>query len=218
MNTSSKTRKFVRILVDWYDSNRRDYPWRKTKDAYSILIAELMLQRTKADQVVPTYKKFLTKYPDPQSLAKASLSDIRKEIKSLGLNKRAFVFKRLGKDLVKKFDGKVPSEREELLELFGVGDYVANAMMCHSFGKMVPTVDANFARVLKRVFSIKVKEPAQKDKKIWKFAESLMPFSGSKSSQFNLAIIDIGGNICTPRRPKCQICPLRNICDYYLSS
>jgi len=217
MISERKTGEFVNLLLDWFDRNRRDYPWRKTKDPYQILIAEMMLQRTKADQVASVFQKFLEKYPDPRALADAPVEEIRKQIWALGLEKRAAAFKRLAQELVERFGGQIPSDKKLLLDLFWVGNYIANAILCHAYGQIVPTVDANFARVLKRVFSIQAKEPAQKDKRIWQFAENLMPLARKHASQFNLAILDLGGDICTPKKPRCTDCPLNRICDYYNS-
>jgi len=214
--SQNKTRQFIELLLNWFGKNKRDYPWRRTKDPYRILIAEMMLQRTKADQVVPTFEKFLEKYPDPRALADAPVEQIRKQIWTLGLEKRAPAFKRLACELVEKFGGRVPSDRKQLLDLYWVGNYIANAIMCHAYGQGVPTVDANFARILKRVFSIQAKEPAQKDARIWQFAENLMPLVRKRPSEFNLAILDFGADVCS-KKPRCTICPLNRICDYYNS-
>ena len=214
MISEKKRMQFTRILLEWGASNRRDFPWRRTKDAYKILVAEIMLQRTKAEQVVPVYERFVKKYPDPHSLSKASVSGLRAEILSLGLEKRAQGIKKLAEQLVEEHRGEIPNSRDELVKLHWVGNYIANAILCHAFGVDVPTVDANFARVLVRVYSLKPKHPAQKDKRIWIFAQSLMPFVKGRARTLNLAILDLSSKICTPQKPSCRICPLNSICDY----
>jgi len=218
MISERKTEEFVGLLLKWFDKSKRDYPWRRTKDPYRILVAEIMLQRTKADQVAAIYEKFLERYPDPRALANASVEEIEKQIWALGLEKRAPAFKRIARELVDRFGGRIPNDKKQLLDLFWVGDYIANAIICHAYGQSVPTVDANFARVLKRVFSLEAIEPAQKDKRIWRFADNLIPLAEKHASELNLAVLDLGGNICTPRRPLCTICPLNRICDYYRST
>lgn len=209
-----KERQFISILLEWFASNRRDFPWRRTKDPYKILIAEVMLQRTKADQVVPTYESFLKRYPDPHTLSEASVAELKAEIFSLGLEKRAEGLKKLAEQLIEEHGGKIPSTKDSLVKLHGVGNYIANAILCHSFGVDVPTVDANFARLLVRVFSLKPKHPAQKDKRIWAFAESLMLLVRGRARVLNLAILDLASKICTPQKPSCRICPLESVCDY----
>ena len=209
-----KLRRFVKNLLRWSEKNLRRYPWRKTKDPYKILIAEIMLQRTRGDQVVQVFKNFIQKYPDARTLADSPIEDIRSTILSLGLEKRAYGLKRLAEQLASRHGGRVPDKEKELLNLYGVGRYIANAVLCHAYGKSVPTVDANFARVLKRVFSLKTKDPAQKDKSVWEFARKIMPFAEERFREINLAVIDLANLICKPRNPECNICPLNDICDY----
>jgi len=203
-----KFESFVRLLLTWAKNNTRDFPWRKTIDPYKILIAEIMLKRTKAEQVVPVYERFVKKYPNPHSVSNAPLPV------SLGLEKRAQGLKKLSKQLVEEHKSKIPKRREELLKLHWVGNYIANAVLCHAFGLDVPTVDANFARVLVRVFSLKPKPPAQKDRQIWAFAESLMPLVKGRARVLNLAVLDLASKICTPQKQSCRTCPLNSICDY----
>lgn len=173
-----------------------------------------MLQRTRAEQVVPIYESFLRRYPDPSALSEASVSEIRAEIISLGLEKRARGLKKLAEQLVEEHMGEIPKSRDDLIKLHWVGNYIANALLCHAFGVDIPTVDANFARLLVRVFSLKSKHPAQKDKRIWAFAQSLMPLVKGRARTLNLAILDLASKICTPQKPSCRICPLNSICDY----
>lgn len=214
MILQEKVESFVRALLTWAKNNTRDFPWRRTKDAYRILVAEIMLQRTRAEQVVPVYERFVEKYPDPHSLSKAPVSELRSEILSLGLEKRAHGLKKLAEQLVEEYMGEIPNSRDKLVKLHWIGNYIANAILCHSFGVDVPTVDANFARVLVRVFSLKSKHPAQKDKRIWAFAQSLMPLVKGSARVLNLAILDLASKICTPKKPSCRICPLESVCDY----
>jgi A/G-specific adenine glycosylase len=211
---SRRAESFAQTVLAWAKCNTRDLPWRKTKDPYKIIVAEVMLQRTKAEQVLPVYEPFLRQFPDFDSLCKASVTEIRESIISLGLEKRALGLKKLAEQLTNEYGGNVPCTRKELLELYGVGNYVANAVICHAFGIDALTVDANFARVLDRVFSLKPNHPAQKDKRVWAFAESLMPYARGKCRTLNLGILDLASAICTPRKPSCTECPLNTICDY----
>jgi len=205
---------FVSTLLEWAKNNLREYPWRATEDPYKIMIAEIMLQRTRAEQVVPVYKRFLQKYPDLASLSTASVSDVRLAILSLGLEKRAKGIKQLANQIMEQYHGRIPRTREELMQLHWVGTYIANAILCHAFQTDVPTVDVNFARVLDRVFSLKPKQPAQKDKRVHEFARQLIPPAKGNCRVLNLGILDLASNICTSKKPSCQICPVNSVCDY----
>lgn len=214
MRNRRKIEDFSKIILEWANGGLRDFPWRRTKNPYEILLAEIMLQRTRANQVAPVFQRFIKKYSDVHSLSSASLSEITEEIRSLGLEKRAMGLKKLAEQLVVEYSGVVPNNKEDLLKLYGVGQYVANAILCHAFGMDVPTVDANFARILVRVFSLEPKYPAQKDKMIWKFAEAIMPFAQKQARSLNLAILDLASKFCTPKKPSCDMCPINAICEY----
>ena len=214
MKSGDKNKLFVSLLLKWSKKNIRDFPWRTTVDPYSILIAEIMLQRTKVKQVVPIYMDFLESYPDIFSLSKASDNEIKNKISGLGLAKRAKGIQKLADQIIKDYKGKIPAEKNKLLNLHGVGNYISNALLCHAFNQNVPTVDANFARVLKRIFSLNLKKPEQKDKTLWVFAEDLIQYAQGNCSLFNLGIIDLANLICTSRKPSCCICPCISICEH----
>lgn len=205
---------FVSTLLEWAKDNLRDYPWRVTKDAYKIMIAEIMLQRTRAEQVVPVYERFLQKYPDIVSLSKAPVSEIRLTILSLGLEKRADGIKQLADQITEQYHGRIPRTQGELLQLHWIGNYIANAILCYAFKKDVPTIDVNFARVLDRVFSLRLKQPAQKDKRVHEFALHLISPAKGRCRALNLGILDLASRICTARNPSCQVCPVNSVCDY----
>lgn len=208
-----KRRVFVKRLMAWGRKNRRNFPWRRSDNPFHILVAELMLQRTIARQVEPVYTRFITRYPTPQNLAKARLKDIAKDLQSLGLAYRAQRLKQTAGIIVSKFKGKIPATLDELLQLPGVGRYVANALLCFGFGKDVPVVDANVLRVMKRVFSITTSKETHKKPEIWDLMANVIP--KQKARQFNLSIIDFASLVCTAKNPLHEACPLRDICDFY---
>lgn len=204
---------FVTRLIAWGEKNRRDFPWRRSKNAFHILIAELMLQRTVARQVEPVYTRFIAQYSSPQDLAKARLEDIAKDLQSLGLAYRASRLKQIADMIVTKFGGRTPATEDELLQMPGVGRYVANAVLCFAFGKDVPLVDANILRVMKRVFSITTSKESHKKREIWDLVATMIP--KQKAREFNLSILDFASLICTAKNPLHEACPLRDICDFY---
>lgn len=211
---NQKSEIFVSTLLKWAKDNLREYPWRATEDPYKIMIAEIMLQRTKADQVVAIYRDFIKQYPSPHALANASLEEVAASIKSLGLRKRAHGLKMVAQQLVNKHAGKIPKDRKELLALYGVGNYIADAVLCHAYSVDVLTVDANLARVFKRAFSLQTRTIPQKDKSVRLFASEILSYAENHCRELNLAIIDLANLVCTPKKPRCPECPLNLICDY----
>jgi A/G-specific adenine glycosylase len=214
MVAPEKAESFMRLLLSWAKENNKTYPWRKTRDPYRVLVAEIMLQRTKAEQVVRIYEKFLKQYPTPQHVANAPVEGIAAHIESLGLKKRAEVFKKVAYQIVNEHACRIPKEREQLLSLYGVGNYIADAVRCHAYGVDVLTVDANLARVFKRVFSLRTRTIPQKDSRIRSFADEIVQYAANHCRELNLAIIDLANLICLPKKPKCPDCPLNSICDY----
>lgn len=202
-------------IIEWYKVNgRKNLPWRTTKNPYKILIAELMLQKTHAvQQVLPVYTVFINRFPNINTLFSASIEEIKEIIKSLGLqNTRARRFKELAEVLHQEYKDTIPNLHNDLLNLPGVGEYVANAVECMAFNQPVEMVDANIGRVLGRVFYAKEEYPPSK-KGTWKLAEEMMPEKDFK--EFNLGIIDLGALVCNPKSPKCAVCTLNKLCDFY---
>jgi A/G-specific adenine glycosylase len=202
----------VRLLI-WYRKNKRDFPWRRTKNPYQILIAEILLQRTKAEQVEPVFEKFVKKFPNAHVLAKADINEIEECIAPLGLRKRGRMLKQLGKELVERHLGEVPRDAAALLELKGVGHYAANAVLCFAYGEDAPIVDWNVARVVERIWGRTMKRAPHTDKDLFKFVSQLIP--KGKGREFNLALLDFSAKICKPRNPNCKICFLSEMCNFY---
>jgi len=206
---------FRRKILRWYNTGRRTYPWRNTTDPYRILIAEMMLQRTKADQVVSVYEEFFTSFSSPESIGKCSDSRIERMLKPLGLRWRAKNFKKASQVLLHTFGGKVPDTRKELKTLPGVGDYVAGMVLSTAFCKREWAVDSNVVRVFRRYFGISTSREGRRDAHVTEMARI---YSSSRNpGRANIALIDFTGTICLPRKPLCNSCSLRRKCDYFVN-
>lgn len=215
-HTKDKKRYFATHLLKWFEKNNRNFlPWRQTRDPYKVLVAELMLQKTTVKQVEQIYPEFISKYPDPLSLSTAKVEEIRKIITPLGMeHRRAPLFKKLAQSIVSMHRGKTPSDQSTLMSFEGVGQYIANAVLCLAFDADVPMLDTNVIRVLMRVFDLEIQRSrARKDRAIWSFLEKMIP--EGKGRDLNLAILDHGAKVCLPRKPLCNICPVNAICIYF---
>lgn len=197
-------------LLEWFEKHGRKYPWRKNISPYRVLMAEIMLQRTKADQVLPVYSLFLKKYPTPRALAGAAPEDIEKAFARLGLRWRGEKVKKMAEALVSRYGGNIPRGRDELLSLPGVGEYVADAVLCFAYGEDRAVVDANVCRVIGRIFGLKAKGEARRNPVFRERAQELLPAGNAR--KFNWAMIDLAALVCTPRNPKCAVCPLEGMC------
>ena len=205
-----------RILLHWHPSNFRKFPWRHTDNPYHILIAELMLRRTRADQVVPVYDEFIRKYPTPRVLDCADHLQVAEIVFPLGLAWRVPAFKDVVRELGEKHDYQVPATREDLIALPGVGDYVAGAVLSMAFGKREWIVDTNVARVFKRHFSLVTIKEARRDKQIIHLAKEFADTSRVRDA--NLAILDFAAIVCKASNPECGDCPLNRTCINFLNS
>ncbi|WP_056934145.1 HhH-GPD family protein [Thermococcus barophilus] len=208
-----KVRFFVENLLKWYTKYGRDFPWRKSKNPYHILIAELMLQRTKASQVERVYLEFIEEFPDLVSLSKASQDRVRQYFSKLGLEWRARKVIALAKILVNKYQGEIPCDRDELLSLPGIGEYISAAILSFACNIPIAVVDSNVVRVLSRYFGITPKGEGRRDRRILQLASMILPKENHR--EYNFAIIDFASEICTPKNPKCFMCPLREMCSAF---
>lgn len=213
----TKEKFFTKKLCLHYRTYNRNFPWRETKNPFHILVSEIMLQKTDVQKVLKIFPKFITKYSSPHILSNAAVRLLRKDLFLLGIHDRAKRLKETAKILIDRFNGLVPKEKDKLLALKGVGDYIANAVLCFAFNKDVPIVDANVIRIFERFFSLKSNKPRSRtDKIIWQFAENLIPKENAK--RYNRALLDFAAIICTARKPSCLRCPLSRRCDYFATS
>lgn len=203
---------YTKILFKWYQLNNRFFPWRHTKDPYKIMIAEFMLHRTRAEQVVPVYEKFIKKYYDIYSLSRARGQDIKKVTEHLGLHWRYAHFIKAARFIVKKYNGNFPDTANELLKIPGIGEYIAGAILAVCFNRKYPVVDVNIARFINRFYGLNLHGEIRRKKGIVKIAGQL--FNIEKPGKFLFAIIDFTSLICKPRLPYHRICPLKNTCQY----
>lgn len=206
---------FRRKIIEWFRENGRDYPWRKTRDPFRILIAEMMLRRTKAEQVVPVYEQFFREYPDVDSLAETKKETLEKILQPLGLKWRIPSFRMVAREVREKYQSRIPETREELISLPGVGEYVAGAVLSIAYGKNEWVVDSNIVRIFKRYFGIETSREGRRDKHIIEMAKIYS--SGKDPGRATMGILDITALVCKPGKPSCEKCPLKEQCHYALS-
>jgi len=207
---------FRRKIIGWFKKNKRNYPWRETRDPFRILVAEMMLRRTRADQVVPIYERFCREFPDVQTLARANQEAIEKILIPLGLKWRMRAFTMMALEVVEKYHSRIPDTRKELISLPGVGEYVAGAVLSIAYGKNEWLVDSNILRIFKRYFGIRTSKEGRRDKHVIEMAKIYM--SGKDPGAATMGILDISALVCKPQNPLCKGCPLRKSCHYLLSS
>jgi A/G-specific adenine glycosylase len=203
--------KARRALIGWYRANRRDLPWRRTRDPWAVWVSEAMLQQTRALTVIPYYERFLRRFPDPASLARADLDDVLGLWAGLGYYSRARNLRAAAAQVVECFGGSVPDTVEQLQTLPGVGRYTAGAVASIAFDRPAPVVDGNVARVLSRLRGIReAVDGAAGRARLWTEAEALA--SGPAPGDLNQALMELGARVCLPRAPRCPICPVARHC------
>jgi len=210
-----KTQKFQDKLLSWGENNFQDFPWRK-KNPYYILTAEMMLHKTQAQQVIPIFERFISKYPSLKCLKKSSKKEVKKILSPLGLNWRIESFYKTIKIILQNYNAKVPFKKDILLELPGVGEYKANAILCFGYGKPRSIVDVNTAKVSSRVLDFDYDNPPQRDNIVIDNLNKVVPENNAQL--FNYALIDLSHLICEKEAPKCKDCPLNQICCFYLQN
>jgi len=207
-------RAFQTRLLAWYAENKRDLPWRKTSDPYSILVSEIMLQQTQVDRVIPKYEEFLQKYPTLEALAKAPVDEVKRTWYPLGYNIRPIRLHSIAREAVEKYGGKIPDDPDTLQSLKGIGRYTAGAVLSFAYGRAAPILDTNVRRVLHRVFIGQGDARGHRvQRELWELSEALIP--AGKAYDFNQALMDLGATMCTARKPLCLICPMQQTCKAY---
>jgi A/G-specific adenine glycosylase len=203
--------EFSKILINWYLSNKRSLPWRKTTDPYRIWLSEIMLQQTRVAQGLPYYERFVKAFPEVHDLAGAPLDEVLKLWQGLGYYSRARNLHATAKYISEERAGVFPATFKGLKELKGVGEYTAAAIASFCYSEPVAVVDGNVYRVLARYFNIDLPINSTEGIKHFKaLANELMPMDDAAT--YNQAIMEFGALQCTPKSPDCQSCPLNSGC------
>lgn len=210
-NAADSIRRVREPLLRWYDANRRDLPWRRTRDPYAIWISEAMLQQTRVETVIPYWERFLARFPDVERLANAELDDVYAVWTGLGYYSRARNLKRAAAMVVSDFGGELPDTAEELRRLAGIGRYTAGAVASIAFDREEPLVDGNVVRVFARLEDVR-DDPSEKQvvERFWSLAAELV--RGPRPGDLNQALMELGATLCTPKRPACLACPIARHC------
>jgi A/G-specific adenine glycosylase len=209
LNSSTRAALVQRLLA-WFAANARDLSWRRGRNPYRVWVAEAMLQQTQAETITPYFERFISRFPDVHALADAPLEDVLKLWEGLGYYARARHLHAAARQIVAEHGGQLPDTVEELLTLPGIGRYIAGAVASIALGQDAPAVDGNVRRVLARVLVIR--EPI-KPREWETLAASLLP--SGRAGDFNEALMELGASVCTPRAPRCDRCPLRELCRAY---
>ena len=202
---------FTQSVLAWYDEGHRSLPWRLTRDPYKIWVSEIMLQQTRAETVVSYYDRFLSRFPTVQALAEAPQEEMLKMWEGLGYYSRARSLQKAAQMIVAEFGGQLPADVLKLRSLPGVGDYTAGAIASIAFGIPAAAVDGNVERVICRYYAIEdtVGTPAVR-RMITEKTQALVP--ADRPGAFANAMMEMGATMCTPKNPKCLLCPVRESC------
>ncbi|MCS6989382.1 MAG: A/G-specific adenine glycosylase [Chloroherpetonaceae bacterium] len=198
-------------LLEWFSKNKRELPWRKTKNPYHIWISEVMLQQTQVATVIPYYERFLAQFPTIESLANADADALMKAWEGLGYYARARHLRQAAQTIMREHHGELPKTRKELRKLKGFGAYTSASVASIAFGEDCAAVDGNVLRVFARLYAIPddLRSPAAKSK-IEQLAALNLP--KGNAGTYNEALMELGATICLPKNPKCSACPLNDEC------
>lgn len=205
---------FANEIINWYRQNKRELPWRNTRNAYHIWLSEIILQQTRVAQGMSYYKSFVSTYPTVKELALAKEDEVLKLWQGLGYYSRARNLHFTAKEIVKKHNAKFPQHYDEIRSLKGIGDYTAAAIASFAFDKAHAVVDGNVYRVLARMFAIHTPIDSVKGKKEFAaLADELL--LRKKPAEYNQAIMEFGAIQCVPKNPACTACCLNSMCMAY---
>lgn len=199
---------FSEELLAWGMENRREFPWRCSEASlYEVFIAEFLLTQTPADAVAQVYPRFISRYGSIQDIERSHVDELADLIEPLGLqNRRSKALKQIAEQV----NGELPPDPEELALLPRVGPYVGNATACIALNHQIPVVDTNVDRIYSRIFGSAWQDLEEQQNE---FAASLLP--NNQAMEYNLALLDFGGSVCTPRNPNCDECFAKSYCEFF---
>jgi A/G-specific adenine glycosylase len=198
-------------MLAWYQQHRRDLPWRQTRDPYAILVAEVMLQQTQVDRVLPKFGQFMHRYPTIQDLAAAPLAELITEWYPLGYNRRPVRLRAIARQITEEHRGQFPQTFDGLIALEGVGPYTAGAILCFAYEQDVAIIDTNIRRIVHRwLLGPDLPHSLANDRQLQPLAEHMLP--AGQGYHWNQALMDFGSAVCKSQDPQCQICPVQAHC------
>lgn len=204
-----------RDLLHWWSIARREFPWRENSDPYKLIIAEVLLHRTRAEQVIPLYHMFLRHYPDIFALSKSTPDELSRLLQSGGLHWRWKLLHAMAGEIITKFGGEIPSSFNDLSSLPGISDYIASAVRCFAFGYPDVLLDTNTVRVAGRVFDLNMTDSSRRSYLFRRILQGWLDVQHPR--EFNFALIDLAAKICTARIPQHQECCLKKYCSNFNS-
>jgi A/G-specific adenine glycosylase len=203
--------EFRSELIEWGSLHRREFPWRTTDNALHVLLAEVLLHRTQAKQVLPVYSRIIQDYGRFEDMRALSIESWSELCRSLGLQWRISLIPEMLDAIEKRFSGVVPRSREDLLSLPGVSDYIASSVRCFVWNEPDPIVDTNVVRVVGRIIGVPTKDSTRRNQTFNAKVASLLDPTDPKA--FNLAVLDLADSVCVARGlPKCESCPVARFC------
>ncbi|MGY3703548.1 A/G-specific adenine glycosylase [Vagococcus martis] len=210
--TQEKIESFQDDLLAWYHHEKRDLPWRESTDPYRVWVSEIMLQQTQVVTVIPYFNRFMEWFPTIEDLANAEEDKLLKAWEGLGYYSRVRNMQHAAKEMVETFDGQMPQTIEDILSLKGIGPYTGGAIGSIAFSLPEPAIDGNVMRVYSRLFCLSDDIALPKTRKVFdKYVRETM--SQTEPGDFNQALMDLGATICTPTKPSCETCPIKNYCE-----
>lgn len=212
-STRVRSSEVAAALRPWFRRHRRRFRFRRRPTPYKVLLAELLLRKTRAADADRVFSELYRRYPTPRALANADVAMLRSLIAPIGLPERARTLVAVGRALESDHGGRVPRNRADLERLPGIGPYAAGAIISIGFGQPSAMVDGPTGRVLRRLGGIRENGVAPYyDKRVWALSQRLLPADGVR--EYQLALLDVGALLCRPGKPLCSLCPLENICSY----
>ncbi len=207
---TARTRR--RRLLAWFDRHgRKNLPWQKSRNPYRLWVSEIMLQQTQVQTVIPYYERFLQRFPDIATLARARLDSVLHHWTGLGYYARARNLKKAAERIQREHNGRFPRDIEQVADLPGIGRSTAGAILAFAFGQRHPILDGNVKRVLARLHAIDSPLTARAtEQQLWQLADLYTP--RTRVADHTQAIMDLGATLCTPRKPQCPRCPLARDC------
>lgn len=206
MDPSRLTR--AEAVLQWWEGQRRELPWRETRDPWAVLVCEVMAQQTQVARVAKRWGPFLERFPTPAACAAASVAEVLEEWSGLGYNRRALALHRCAASVVDRHDGRLPASLPELLALPGIGPYTARAVLAFAFELDAAVVDTNTARVLARWRGHRLTAREVQ-------ADADAALAPGRGWAWNQAMLDLGSMVCRRRVPACDVCPVRSDCAWH---